>query len=124
MKLFTRYNRVNIATTIITFVVGSIAFYFVLNYLLISQLDRSLHVEQTEIIDFVNQHDRIPDPLTTKHQWTEYITATKPIADPKATTTEAFNKLEMKQNLFVNLYSLYLQVATVQSCCKPIKNRN
>lgn len=94
MKLFTRYNQVNIATIIITFVVGSIAFYFVLNYLLISQLDRSLHVEQTEIIDFVNEHERIPDPLTTKHQWTEYATATEPIANPKATTTEAFNKLE------------------------------
>lgn len=94
MKLFTRYNRVNITTTIITFVVGSIAFYFVLNYVLTSQLDRGLHVEQTEIVDFVNEHKRIPDPLTTKHQWTEYATVTEPIAHPKATTTEAFNKLE------------------------------
>ncbi len=94
MKLFTRYNRVNITTTIITFVVGSIAFYYVLNYVLISQLDRGLHVEQTEILDFVREHKRVPDPLTTKHQWTEYIPATETITHPKATTTEAYNKLE------------------------------
>ncbi len=94
MKLFDKYNRVNLTSTIITFVVGSIAFYFVLDYVLTSQLDRGLLVEQSEIVDFVKEHKEVPEPLTTKHQWTEYILINKPIALPKATTTEAFNKLE------------------------------
>lgn len=94
MKLFTKYNRVNITTTIITFLVGSIAFYFVLDYVLTSQLDRGLHVEQTEITDFVKEHNRPPDALTTKHQWTEISPAAEPIAHPKPHTTEAFNQLE------------------------------
>jgi two-component system sensor histidine kinase QseC len=49
MKLFTRYNRVNITATILTFLIGSIAFYFVMDYVLTRQLDLGLRVEQQEI---------------------------------------------------------------------------
>ena len=42
MKLFTKYNRINITATIIIFLAGSVAFYFVLDYVLIRQLDASL----------------------------------------------------------------------------------
>ncbi len=94
MKLFTRYNHVNLTSTFITFVVGSIAFYFVLDYVLTNQLDRGLYVEQTEVLDFVKVHNRQPEALTTRHQWTEISPATMLIKHPKPTTTEAFNKIE------------------------------
>ena len=58
MKLFTKYNRVNITATILTFVVGSIAFYFVLQYVLIRQLDESLKAEQQEVVDYTKTHGR------------------------------------------------------------------
>ena len=42
MKLFAKYNRINIVATIFVFVAGCAAFYFVLRYVLLRQLDGSL----------------------------------------------------------------------------------
>ena len=69
MKLFTRYNRINISATIFTFVLGSIAFYFVLNYVLIRQLNETLRSEQQEIVNFVEEHHQLPEIQNTKLQW-------------------------------------------------------
>jgi signal transduction histidine kinase len=94
MKLFTRYNRINITTTILTFLVGSVAFYFVLEYVLTRQLDRGLRVEQQEVMDFVKEHNQLPELLVTRHQWIEAVPATEPVANPKPHTKEAYNKTE------------------------------
>lgn len=69
MKLFARYNRINITATILIFVFGSIAFYFVLQYVLVRQLDETLRGEQQEIVEFVKLHNQLPDIQNTKHQW-------------------------------------------------------
>lgn len=68
MKLFNRYNRINIAASIIVFVVGSIAFYFVLRVILLRQLDDALHTEQTEIISYVQMHDKKPEVVNAYNQ--------------------------------------------------------
>jgi signal transduction histidine kinase len=94
MKLFTRYNRINITTTILTFVVGSVAFYFVLDYVLTRQLDRGLRVEEQEVMGFVKEHNQLPELLTTRHQWITAVPANEPVIHPKPHTTEAYNKLE------------------------------
>ena len=69
MKLFTRYNRINIAATILIFVIGSVAFYFVLQYVLIQQLDETLRSEQQEVIEYVTAHNQLPEIQNTRHQW-------------------------------------------------------
>ncbi|MEO7530591.1 MAG: HAMP domain-containing sensor histidine kinase, partial [Sediminibacterium sp.] len=94
MKLFTRYNRVNITATILTFLFGSIAFYFALDYVLTRQLDGGLRVEQQEVTDYIREHNQLPETQTTKHQWIEILPANHVIASPKPSSTEAFNKLE------------------------------
>lgn len=68
MKLFNRYNRINIAASIIVFVVGSMAFYFVLRVILLRQLDDALHTEQTEIISYVQMHDKKPEVVNAYNQ--------------------------------------------------------
>ncbi|MES2006081.1 MAG: ATP-binding protein [Bacteroidota bacterium] len=121
MKLFTRYNRVNITATIITFLVGSIGFYFVMDYVLTRQLDRGLRVEQQEIIDFVKEHNQLPEVQTTRHQWIDIVPAADPIPHPKPNTTEAFNKIEnerepIRQLVFtVNAGGKSYQVSVNQS---------
>lgn len=69
MKLFTRYNRFNTAITIFIFVAGSIAFYFVLHFVLIRQLDETLRVEQQEVVDFVKSQRKLPALQNTRTQW-------------------------------------------------------
>ncbi len=72
MKLFDKYNRLNITATILTFVVGSCAFYLLINYILLRQLDESLKTEQQEIVSFVNKHDALPEITPTKDQYIQF----------------------------------------------------
>ena len=73
MKLFSRYNRINIIASIIVFVVGSVAFYFVLRAVLLKQLDASLHTEQTEIISYVQMHNKLPEVVNAYNQQITYV---------------------------------------------------
>jgi signal transduction histidine kinase len=69
MKLFTKYNRINITATILIFLAGSVAFYFVLDYVLIRQLDTTLRSEKQEITEYIQLHQQLPEIQNTKEQW-------------------------------------------------------
>ena len=77
MKLFSRYNRINITASIIVFVVGSVAFYFVLRAVLLKQLDESLHTEQTEIISYVQMHNKLPEVVNAYNQQITFVVTDK-----------------------------------------------
>ena len=68
MKLFTKYNRINIITSILIFLGGCIAFYFVLDYVLVKQLDEALETEHAEIIQFAEKHNSLPEIINTNDQ--------------------------------------------------------
>jgi signal transduction histidine kinase len=69
MKLFAKYNRVNIVAIIATFIAGGIAFYFVLYHILLRQLDGTLRSEQQEIEEYVAAHGQLPEFQNTHRQW-------------------------------------------------------
>jgi two-component system sensor histidine kinase QseC len=73
MKLFSRYNRINIAASILVFVVGSVAFYLVLRVILLRQLDDALHTEQTEIISYVQIHNKLPEVVDAYNQQIRFV---------------------------------------------------
>jgi len=64
LKLFTKYNRINIVATMLVFVAGCVAFYFVLRYVLLRQLDESLRTEQTEILFYIKEHNQLPEVVS------------------------------------------------------------
>jgi signal transduction histidine kinase len=68
MKLFTRYFRINLLATIIIFVLASIAFYFLLWYVSIRQVDEDLRIEQREIESYVAKYNHLPEPVSVKDQ--------------------------------------------------------
>ncbi len=80
MKLFTKYNRINILATIATFIVGSVAFYLVLYSILRRQLDDTLRSEQQEIMEYVEGHGQLPDFENTRHQWITAEATAMPIS--------------------------------------------
>lgn len=94
MKLFTRYNRINIAATIFIFIVGSVAFYFVLHYILIKQLDETLHSEQQEINEYTEVHKQLPEIENTKHQWITIQPVKYPLSKRKISSYEKYNSAE------------------------------
>ncbi|MDR3680140.1 MAG: ATP-binding protein [Flavipsychrobacter sp.] len=68
MKLFARYNRLNIMATVIVFMVGGFTFYLLLHYILVQQVDSTLQSEQQEIYQYVKIHGVLPEILNTKDQ--------------------------------------------------------
>lgn len=97
MKLFAKYNRVNITATILTFLAGSIAFYFVLQYVLIRQLDETLHAEQQEITDYIQTHNALPEIQNTKHQWIIVEKTNNRIIKAKPHSFPVYNRKEKEQ---------------------------
>jgi len=72
VKLFVKYNRINVSATIIVFLIGSISFYFLLRYILINQLDHSLESEHQEIVNHLAIHNALPEINNTKNEYTGY----------------------------------------------------
>lgn len=86
MKLFTRYNRVNLLTTIIIFLLSATAFYFVIRYILISQVDNDLKIEEHEIETYVKEHGLLPEPIPVKDQKISYALYDRDFKERRFTT--------------------------------------
>ena len=63
MNLFTRYFRINLLATVIIFILASLAFYFLLWYVSIAQMDEDLKIEQREIETYVQKYNHPPEPI-------------------------------------------------------------
>lgn len=72
MKLFTKYNRIVVATNIGIFLLGSFLFYFMVHYILLHQLDETLRTERAEILNYSKRHGKFPEVLNTSGQHTVY----------------------------------------------------
>ncbi|MBE7171540.1 MAG: HAMP domain-containing histidine kinase [Williamsia sp.] len=81
MKLFAKYNRINIAASIAVFLAGCLAFYFVFRYVLTRQIDESLRTEQTEINQYVKEHNQLPEIVEAYDQKISYQLVDKPVQD-------------------------------------------
>jgi signal transduction histidine kinase len=68
MKLQTQYNKITILSTFFILLIAAIGYYFLLRYVLISQLDVALKVEEAEIYDYVKKYDKLPAPTVYKDQ--------------------------------------------------------
>ena len=51
MKLITRYNRVNLLTTIVVMLITGFIYYQAISLILIKQLEKNLQVEEDEIFE-------------------------------------------------------------------------
>jgi len=94
MKLFSKYNRINITATVFAFILSSVAFYFVLHYVLIRQLNETLRAEQQEVTAYVNIHHQLPEIQNTKHQWITIEKTVTPFFKAKIKSIPFYNHPE------------------------------
>lgn len=73
MKLFTRYNRINLLATVVIFLLSGIAFYFLLRFILVSQVDDDLVIEQQEINNYIHKYNKLPEVIPVKDQNISYV---------------------------------------------------
>lgn len=94
MRLFTKYNRVNVWVTAATFILGAAGFYFLLFYLLNKQLDDTLQSEQQEITEYVAAYGKLPSFQNTRQQWMTALPVTEMLAAPNIESYTRFNAKE------------------------------
>lgn len=68
MKLLTRYNRVNLITTIVIMLITGFAYYQAISWVLTRQKDKDLEDEEMEIFEYVALNHSLPQTFETKHQ--------------------------------------------------------
>jgi signal transduction histidine kinase len=88
MKLLTRYNRVNLLTTIIVMLITGIIYYQAISLILTKQLDKDLVVEENEIFDYARLNHSLPQVFESNDQ---QITFTE--VQPGTVTRQFINTL-------------------------------
>lgn len=73
MKLLTKYSRINLVSSVVIFLLASIAFYILLRFVLINQVDEDLKIEEHEIEMYVEKFGRLPEPMPLKDQKIYYF---------------------------------------------------
>lgn len=68
MKLFDRYNRINIGVTIIIMLVTGVVYYYTISHILTGQIDKDLVLEENEVFSYVSKNHRLPDVYESNHQ--------------------------------------------------------
>ena len=100
MKLLTRYNRINLVSTVIIFLFGCAAFSMLLRYVIISQVDEDLKIEKNEILTYVKKFNRLPEIVEVNDQYTIYRPVEKPVVEiNKIFTNKVFDKTEHEKEL-------------------------
>ena len=75
MKLAATYQRFYFALLGILLILGCLAYYLTIRYVLIHQVDNDLKIEQQELQDFVRLHDSLPAPSHYRDQQLEWAPA-------------------------------------------------
>ena len=100
MKLFAKYNRVNLLATIIIFLLASATFYIAIKYILVGQVDDDLTIEEREIKTYIKEHNTLPEPIPVKDQKITYSQTNDLLKKRKFTTVHAFDPQDEEKNSY------------------------
>src|SRR6185437_4501063 len=119
MKLISKYNRVNIPITIAVLLISSVAYYFILHYVLLRQVDKDLRIEQQEIIHHIKADGSLPETSNYKDQQIEFQPTSLTYFKDKFSTQSIYNKKEDEEEPFRRIDFLVTQngqnyIATVK----------
>src|SRR5436305_4872676 len=94
MTLFTRYNRIMMLITALIFILSSLVYYFLLNYVLIQQIDEVLSHRKIRMENFVHAKGSLPLEQLGEVQ-VSYTPVTKPVTEYRSFVT-LYDSLENK----------------------------
>ncbi len=88
MKLVNRYSRVHIISAFVMMLISCVAYYFIIQTILLHQIDRDLKVEEEEILDYIRLNKRLPMASDYKYQQIKFEVATGKIEKQLVNTRE------------------------------------
>ena len=92
MKLQTRYNYVNLATTIVVLLITGVIYYQAISWILTRQKDQDLKVEEQEVFDYVALNHHLPQTFDSDDQQITFYEAR-----PGTINREFFNTTYFKK---------------------------
>ena len=75
MKLQTRYNYVNLVTTVIVLLITGLVYYQAISWILTWQKDKDLIDEEQEIFQYVSLNHQLPQTFETNDQQISFTAA-------------------------------------------------
>ena len=103
MKLFARYNRLNLWAVISIFILASVAYYYLINYVVLAQIDDDLKIKKNEIKVYAKEHLRLPESLPVGDQIINYTPINQPLKHVSFRSLTLYDSLEKDKNLFRQL---------------------
>lgn len=98
MKLLTRYNRVNIITTVIVMLITGIIYYQAISLILNKQKDKDLVVEEQEIFDYVALNHHLPQIFQYNDQQITFSAISPKTIKREFINTDFFKKWDEHHN--------------------------
>jgi signal transduction histidine kinase len=77
MKLLTKYSRITLLSSVVIFLLASVAFFMLLRFVLINQVDEDLKIEEHEIEMYVEKFNNLPEAMPIKDQRIYYLPVNK-----------------------------------------------
>src|SRR3984893_9143859 len=94
MKLFTRYNRVILLVMVLVFLLSGIVYYFLLNYILIREVDEELNNRIAKIEHFVRQAGHLPVPDDMGEVQVQYALVQQPTTGIHSSLVNLYDSTE------------------------------
>lgn len=110
MRLFTKYNRINIFATVGIFLLASIAFYFLLRYIIIDQVDQDLRIEENEIETSVRTFHKLPAVIPVHDQYTTFTPISSPSLQRKEFVTLRKYEAHEHENILIRQIAFEINV--------------
>lgn len=73
MKLAVHYSKASIIITLLVLLTGAVIYYFAINYIATAQIDNNLEEELGEVVDYVNQNQKLPKQVDFDEDITKFI---------------------------------------------------
>src|SRR5580692_8454240 len=77
MKLFAKYSRVNLLTVIGVFLLSGFVFYYLVNYILVREMDADLAGIREKVIAYVSNYHSFPQGHPLDEEQISYLPAAK-----------------------------------------------
>jgi signal transduction histidine kinase len=100
MKLFTRYNRIVLLVTVVVFLLSSILYYFLLNYILTQEVDEVLRHKKVRMDRFLQETGHLPVQDRMGEVRVYYTLAKQPIKGVQFSFVQAYDSLENSAGTF------------------------
>lgn len=97
MKLLDKYNRISLFTTVLVIIITGIIYYFTVSFILTSQVDRDLYVEENEIFDYVKLNHHLPQVFKSEDLKIRFEPAVAESVVRQLTNIRYWNEKEREQ---------------------------